>query len=30
MENAIEIMWYSTTTWDYFGIGKIKINYITK
>lgn len=30
MENAIEIVWYTNTTWDYFGIGKIKINYIIK
>jgi hypothetical protein len=30
MEDAIEMVWYTTTTWDYYGIGKINVNYIVK
>jgi hypothetical protein len=30
MEDAIEMIWYSTTTWDFYGIGKINVNYIIK
>lgn len=30
MGDVIEIVWYTTTTWDYYGIGKINVNYIVK
>jgi len=27
MENSIEINWQTTTTWDFFGVGEIKVIY---
>jgi hypothetical protein len=30
MEGTIQMIWTSTTSWDYVGAGKIKVNYIIK